>query len=123
MYTNLPIKQKPSSSSDVSNKTLAEFNDLPVELDQETLVAMKGMLSNRGFSDEAAESISITILIQAVRDNYNPMTILDSMKKLKENDLSQIVAEILNYNRFKTSVLGSIQNITPVDAVKRNILA
>jgi hypothetical protein len=123
MYTNLPIKQKPSSSSDVSNKTLAEFNDLPVELDQETLVAMKGMLSNRGFSDEAAESISITILIQAVRDNYNPMTILDSMKKLKENDLSQIVAEILNYNRFKTSVLGSIQNITPVDSVKRNILA
>jgi hypothetical protein len=123
MYTNLPIKQKPSSSSDVSNKALAEFNDLPVELDQETLVAMKGMLSNRGFSDEAAESISITILIQAVRDNYNPMTILDSMKKLKENDLSQIVAEILNYNRFKTSVLGSIQNITPVDAVKRNILA
>ena len=123
MYTNLPIKQKPSSSSDVSNKALAEFNDLPVELDQETLVAMKGMLSNRGFSDEAAESISITILIQAVRDNYNPMTILDSMKKLKENDLSQIVAEILNYNRFKTSVLGSIQSITPVDSVKRNILA
>jgi vacuolar-type H+-ATPase subunit I/STV1 len=37
--------------------------------------------------------------------------------------LGNLVAEILNYNRFKTSVLGSIQNITPVDSVKRNILA
>jgi hypothetical protein len=123
MYTNLPIKQKPSSSSDLSNKTLAGFNDIPVQLDQNTLTAMKGMLSNRGFSDEAAESIAITISIQAVRDNYNPMTILDSMKKLNENDLSQIIAEVLNYNRFKTSVLGSLQKISPVDAVKRNILA
>lgn len=123
MYTNLPIKQQPTSSSDLSNKSLAQFNDIPVELDQNTLVAMKGMLSNRGFSDEAAESIATTILIQAKRDNYNPMTILDSMKNLGENDLSQIIAEVLNYNRFKTSVLGSIQNITPVDAVKRNILA
>jgi pantothenate kinase len=84
---------------------------------------MKGMLVNRGFSVDAAESISTTIIIQAVRDRYNPMTILDSMKKLNENDLSQIIAEVLNYNRFKTSVLGSVQNITPVDSVKRNILA
>jgi hypothetical protein len=62
-------------------------------------------------------------MMQARRDNYNPLTILDSMKKLGENDLSQIIAEVLNYNRFKTSVLGSIQSITPVDSVKRNILA
>jgi len=45
------------------------------------------------------------------------------MKKLDENDLSQIISEVLNYNRFKTSVLGSIQKVTPVDAVRRNILA
>jgi hypothetical protein len=123
MYTNLPIKKSTQSSSDITNKNLSQFNDIPVELDQNTLTAMKGMLVNRGFSVDAAESISTTIIIQAVRDRYNPMTILDSMKKLNENDLSQIIAEVLNYNRFKTSVLGSVQNITPVDSVKRNILA
>jgi hypothetical protein len=123
MYTNLPIKKQAVSSSDATNKAFTQYNDVPVELDQNVLTAMKGMLVNRGFSDDAAESISITIMIQARRDHYNPLTILDSMKKLGENDLSQIIAEVLNYNRFKTSVLGSIQSITPVDAVKRNILA
>lgn len=123
MYTNLPIKQPVLSSSDVSNKALSQFNDIPVQLDQNTLTAMKGMLENRGFSTDAAESIATTIMIQAVRDRYNPMTILDSMKTLNENDFSQIISEVLNYNRFKTSVLGSVQNITPVDSVKRNILA
>jgi hypothetical protein len=50
------------------------------------------------------------------------MTVLESMKKLDENDLSQLLSEILNYNRLKTSVLGSVQKITPVDNVKRNIV-
>jgi hypothetical protein len=64
----------------------------------------------------------VVILIQAVRDQFNPMTVIESMKKLSENDFSQIIAEILNYNRLKTSVLGSVQQITPVDFVKRNIV-
>ena len=83
---------------------------------------MVGFLENRGFSKDSAEPIAITIMIQAIRDNYNPMTIVESMKKLSENDFSQIISEILNYNRLKTSVLGSVQKITPVDVVKRNIL-
>jgi hypothetical protein len=122
-YTNLPLSQSTESSSDPTNKVLGQFYDVPVQLDQNVLTAMIGMLENRGFSSYSAETISITIMIQAVRDNFNPMTILESMKKLDENDLSQIISEVLNYNRFKTSVLGSIQKVTPVDAVRRNILA
>jgi len=87
------------------------------------LTAMKGLLTNRGFGEDSAESIAITIMIQAKRDNYNPMTILDSMKTLSDTDLSQLISEILNFNRLKTSVLGSVQKITPVDNVKRNIIA
>lgn len=122
-YTNLPLKQSAGSSSDPTNKNLSQYYDIPVQLDQNVLTAMIGMLENRGFSSDSAESISITIMVQAARDNYNPMTILESMKKLGENDLSQIISEVLNFNRFKTSVLGSVQKITPVDSVKRNILA
>jgi len=83
---------------------------------------MTGFLETRGFALESAENIAIVIMIQSVRDQYNPMTVLESMKKLGENDLSQIIAEILNYNRLKTSVLGSVQQITPVEFVKRNIV-
>jgi hypothetical protein len=122
MYTNLPPKIVTASSSDATNKNIQQYYDVPVQLENTTLTAMKGFLSNRGFSEESAEVISITIMMQAKRDNYNPMTVLDSMKQLQETDLSQLVAEILNFNRLKTSVLGSVQKVTPVDNVKRNIL-
>jgi hypothetical protein len=123
IYSNLPPATAAESSSDLTNKALSQYNDVPVELDHNVMTAMIGMLENRGFSSDSAESISITVMIQARRDGYNPMTILESMKKLGENDLSQLLSEILNYNRLKTSVLGSVQKITPVDNVKRNIVA
>ena len=123
IYSNLPPATATKSSSDLTNKALSQYNDVPVELDHNVMTAMIGMLENRGFSSDSAESISITVMIQARRDGYNPMTILESMKKLGENDLSQLLSEILNYNRLKTSVLGSVQQITPVDNVKRNIVA
>jgi hypothetical protein len=123
IYSNLPPATATESSSDLTNKALSQYNDVPVELDHNVMTAMIGMLENRGFSSDSAESISITVMIQARRDGYNPMTVLESMKKLGENDLSQLLSEILNYNRLKTSVLGSVQKITPVDNVKRNIVA
>ena len=122
IYSNLPPATATASSSDATNKAFSQYNDVPVELEQNVLTAMVGMLENRGFSRDSAESISITIMIQARRDGYNPMTVLESMKKLNENDLSQLLSEILNYNRLKTSVLGSVQKITPVDNVQRNIV-
>jgi len=122
MFTNLPFNATAKSSSDSTVKAFNLYNDIPVELDNQTLVAMTGFLESRGFSTESAENIAVVILIQAVRDQFNPMTVIESMKKLSENDFSQIIAEILNYNRLKTSVLGSVQQITPVDFVKRNIV-
>ena len=122
IYTNLPANNLTESSSDQTNKVLSQYNDVPVQLDNETLIAMKGLLSSKGFSEESAENISITIMIQAKRDNFNPMNVLDSMRVLGNIELSQFVSEILNFNRYKTSVLGSVQAITPVDVVKRNIL-
>jgi Glu-tRNA(Gln) amidotransferase subunit E-like FAD-binding protein len=122
IYSNLPSPSSTESSSDLTNKAFNQYHDVPVQLNHDVMTAMIGMLENRGFSNDSAEMISITIMVQAKRDGYNPMTVLESMKKLNENDLSQIISEILNYNRLKTSVLGSIQKITPVDNVKRNIV-
>lgn len=122
IYTNLPSKEPTSSASDLSNKQLSQYNDVPVQLDNETLTAMKGLLSSKGFSEESAENISITIMMQARRDNFNPMNVLDSMRSLGQIEMSQFVSEILNFNRYKTSVLGSVQAVTPVEYVKRNIL-
>lgn len=123
MLTNLPPKNSIPSSSDLSNKNLTTYNDRPIEYDHNVLAAMKGFLESKGFSKESAESVAVTIMIQSKRENYNPMTIVETMKTLNEFALSQIISEILNYNRLKTSVLGSVQKITRVDAVARNIVA
>lgn len=122
IYSNIPIKQPEESSSSKTTKTFNQYYDIPVQLDQNVLVAMKGFLENRGFSEASSESIAITIMVQAKRDDYNPMAVLESMKKLNETTLSQIVSEILNYNRFKSSVLGSVQKTAVVENVQRNIV-
>ncbi len=123
MYNNLPKPATAQSSSDQTNKTLSQYNDKPIELNQNTLSAMIGFLENRGFSKESAETISLTIITQAKRENYNPMALIETMKKLDDTELSGIVAEVLNFNRFKTSLLGSKQSTAPVDNVRRNIIA
>ena len=122
MYNNLPPKSGSGSSSDLTNKTLSAYQDIPVQLDQNVLTAMIGILENRGFSEDSAESIATTILIQAKRDDYNPMSVLETIKTIDNTTLNQVISEILNYNRFKTSVLGTVLVSTPIDNVKRNIL-
>lgn len=123
MYNNLPKKSSAGSSSDQTISQFENYNDKPAELNQNTLTAMIGFLVNRGFSKESSETISLTILTQAKRENYNPMALIETMKKLNDNEMSAIIAEVLNFNRFKTSMLGSVQNIAPVDNVRRNIAA
>ena len=77
----------------------------------------------RGFSASSAESIALVILTQAKKDNFNPQKIIDSLSGLTSLEISGLVAEILNYNRFKTSSLGIYIAPTAADEIQRNILA
>ena len=123
MYNNLPKPSIAASSSDQTLNQFSSYNDKPVELDQTTQSAMIGFLESRNFSRDSAEVISLTILTQTKRENYNPMALIETMKTLNDVEMSTIVAEVLNFNRFKTSMLGSVQNVAPVDNVRRNIAA
>lgn len=121
MYTNIPIS-KPASSSNSTVNNLNNYYTKPLQLNNNILIAMTGLLETRGWSKDSAENISIAILAQAKKDGYNAMAILETIKGLGQTDLSALVAEILNNNRYKTSSLGVIQTVIPVDNVKRNIL-
>jgi hypothetical protein len=123
MYNNLPKPSPSASSSDQTINQFSSYNDKPVELNQTTQTAMIGFLESRNFSRDSAEVIALTILTQAKRENYNPMALIETMKTLNDIEMSTIVAEVLNFNRFKTSMLGSVQNVAPVDNVRRNIAA
>jgi hypothetical protein len=118
MYSNIPVTK-------VNNNTVEAFENYfsaPVEINTSVLAAMTAYFTSRGFGQVAAESIAVTIITQARQDDYNPMQILDTLRGLDTVELSAIVSEILNYNRFKTSSLGYAQTIVPNEEVYRNII-
>lgn len=120
MYSNLP------ASKSTLESTVQAFNNYyakPIELNATAYAAMTGFFTGRGFDQSAAESISTVIMIQAKNDGYNPMQILDTLKGLDSVEVSGLVAEILNYNRFKTSSIGTARPFQPNEEIQRNILA
>ena len=118
-YTNLPYIT-------TKNKTIQEFEgyqNLKPSSDPSVYNAMVGFLNSRGFDVVASELISEVILTQARSDGYNPMQILDSMKSLNQIEMSSIVAEILNFNRYKSSSLGYAAQNNTNNEILRNIIA
>lgn len=122
IYNNLP-DEKTKSSSDQTLKVFDGINSKPLELNNAALTALTGYLETRNFKSPSSEFIAITILKQAKADGYDPFEIISTLKGTNDATLSSVVAEILNYNRFKTSTLGIVQNVNPVDDIKRNIIA
>lgn len=121
-YTNIPPKTSPSSS-DQTVKIFNNYYKLPVSISNNDLMAFTGFFESRGFEPVAAERTAITILTQAANDGYSAMQIMDTLKGLSSVEISGLVAEILNYNRLKTSLLGVAQFYAPSDEVTRNIIA
>jgi len=122
LYNNVP--QQPVQSS--SNSTVKFFNSYyqnPVSLNGTDLIAVTGFFESQGFNKDSAQSVAMIILSQAKSTNLNAFQILDTLKKLDGVELSGIVGQILNYNRFKTSSLGITATPTPADEIERNILA
>ena len=122
-YNNIPQSSTSKSSSDATVAVFDKFFQSPVEINAATLDAMTGFFQSKGFELVAAESTAVVIITQAKKDNLNPMEILDTLSGLTTVDISALVAEILNYNRYKTSSLGISQSISPIELVTRNILA
>lgn len=122
-YNNVPqAKTTLKSSSDLTVRVFDQYYQVPIDLNNNELVAMKGFFEKRSFDSDAAESTAIIILKQAKKDNYNAMQIMDTLSGLSDVEISGLVAEISNYNRFKTSALGISQLYAPSEEVKRNIL-
>jgi len=63
------------------------------------------------------------LLSQAKLDEIPVFKLLDTLQGLKEAQLSNVVAEILNYNRDRTSSIGYSTLSTSTDKTeRRNIL-
>jgi len=119
-YTNLPVDK---TSINATVQAFDTYYSKPLELDAGIYTAMVSFFTSRGFDKEPAGSISAVIIKQARIDGYNPLKILDTLKGLDNVEISALVSEIINYNRFKTSFLGYALAFNPNQQVLRNIQA
>jgi hypothetical protein len=118
-YSNLPGMRQ------TDNSTLQAFDTYfsqPIEIKVSTLNSMVSFFTSKGFDQTAAENVALVIITQAKKDNLNPMQVLDTLRGLGEVEISALVAEIINFNRFKTSFLGYTRGFQINQEVSRNVM-
>ena len=123
IQTNLPIE--PVQDVDLTKKTLRLFGDYfdgSIQINSDEFDAVISFFKSKDYTNESAETIGYVICRQAKIDNVSALTILDKLSDTNPQELTDIVAEILNLYRFKSSLIGrKTDNPTP-DVILRNIL-
>ena len=119
----LNIPQKPDTGSgDKVKRYFNTYYGYQLEFPSNDVDAVIGFLINKGFDKVAAQSTGSVLLQQAKIDGIKVFELLDTLKSLDRVQLSFTVAQVLNFNRQKTSTLGFkvANNETPLEA--RNIM-
>lgn len=106
MISNLPTNQESLDSSEEVRQFYDKYFDSPVSFPSNQIDAVVGFFLKRDFDIESARSTAIVLLNQARIENVNVFTLLDTLKPLTDVQLSQVVAQVLNTYREKTSLLG-----------------
>lgn len=105
LNTNLPPSETSDSAEEVKNFFDKYFTH-EMTFPAAQIDAVIGFFLKRGFQEQAAKSTSIVLLTQCRVDNVNPFVLLDTLKGLSESQLSEVVTQIMNLYREKTSTLG-----------------
>jgi hypothetical protein len=82
------------------------YGQAPLEFAANDVDVCINFFKKKGFGDDAAQIVSITLLKQAKLDETPISKILDSLKTADSLILNQLVGEILNNNRTSISTLG-----------------
>jgi len=83
--------------------------------------ATVGFFTSRGFDRVSATAVGGLILESAKIEGVKVFELLDTLKGLTDVQLSAVVAEILNYNRPRTSTIGVKQEQISNPLITRNI--
>lgn len=121
MAINLPNATAGDSGVEV-RQFFDKFFNTQISFPSNQIDAVVGFFLKHGFDSDSARSTSIVLLNQARADNINVFELVDTLKKLNEIQLSQVVAQVLNTYREKISLLG--YRIAPIanNYESRNIL-
>jgi hypothetical protein len=118
MANNLPAVPAQDSGAEVKeffNQYLTEKTSYPAN----DVDAVIGFFENRGFEKSSAIAV---ILNQAKVDDINVFELIDTLKGINSTQMSDIIANVLNYSREKTSTLGFKVTSNYEKIEKRNII-
>jgi hypothetical protein len=93
-------------NKDITTEFFNNFYNLEISYNPSEVDAVIGYFLKRGFGKVSAINTASVLLQQAKIDDLNVQELIDTLKGVTDVQLSLIVAQILNFNREKTSVLG-----------------
>ena len=120
--SGLPIRNISKQSDRDVTLFFDKYYSKPISLTDNELTTVLGFFESRGFDKTASLAVSTVLVKQAKSDNVDVYTLLQTLKGLDELKLSAVIAEILNYNRKKTSAVGFKRDQTIIKYEKRNII-
>ncbi len=114
-----------TQTTDSANKTKKFFDSYfkkDIYYSAEEVDAAVGHFLSRGFDKLAATNTAVVLLQQAQQEDVPVFKIIDTLRGLDDVQLSNVVAQILNINREKTSTLGFKVNNVITKLEQRNIV-
>ena len=121
IFSNQEIKKSNLKADKV--EFLDAIGQERIELNANEYEATKAFFIDRDYDEASAETTAYILMIQAKKDNADIMSVLDTLRPATPVVISQLVTEILNAYRYKTSVLGYKNDKTTLGNVSRNIQA
>lgn len=106
MQTNLPVSDDTNDSAAETRNFFNNYFTSQISFPTAEIDSVVGFFLKRGFEEQSARSTAIVLLNQAKLDNVRVFQLVDTLKGLTDVQLSQVVSEILNQSRQKTSALG-----------------
>ena len=104
--TNATSDNSSPTSAELTTEFFNNFYNIEISYNPSEVDAVIGYFLKRGFDKIAAINTASVLLQQAKIDEINIQKLIDTLKGVTDVQLSLIVAQILNFNRAKTSVLG-----------------
>lgn len=122
MNSGLPVKNITKKSDEDVRLFFDKYYTKSINFNDNDLNSVVGFFESKGFDKSSAVAVSIVLLQQAKLDGIKIYKLLDTLKNYQSLQLSAVVAEVLNYNRKRTSAIGFRKQNNENRLEKRNII-
>jgi len=117
IYTN----NVSANSADTTTDFFNNFNRQQINLKTSDVAAFVNILKSKGMGEETAKETTNIILTQCNIDELDPMVVYEEIRQTPNMELTDLLGEILNINRPKSSTLGTAR-VSVWNSAKRNII-